>query len=399
MEVISEQGAMTGKRVLMVAACPFPARRGTPVRIERMAEALSSIGHEVHVATYHLGESAGPSGCRLHRIRKIGIYKDTGPGPSWRKLLLADPLLAAKVLSVARSARPHLIHAHHFEGVLAALPTARLLRIPLILDAHVLLEGELQYYRLGLPAPFTRFVSWLLDGALPRACSHVVAISPEIRDRLVGAHGLAPDAVTVVPNGVERPFFDGQPGIFPVGSGPRLVFAGNLAAYQGISHLLEALPHVVRDLPGARLVMVTEDDASGFLADARAAGVAGNVEVLPASLSRLPDILASADVLLNPRTECPGVPLKLLNYMASGRPIVSFDGSSRYLVDGQSGIIVSNGDIGAFAAGIVRAVTETAWSSAIGAAARDYAHSYLSWEAVGSALNTLYGRLAPVPSA
>lgn len=75
--------------------------------------------------------------------------------------------------------------------------------------------------------------------------------------------------------------------------------------------------------------------------------------IIPAELARLPSQLTSADVLVNPRTKCPGVPMKLLNYMASGAPIVSFEGSSRYLVDGQSGIVVPNEDVRSFAAGVL----------------------------------------------
>ncbi len=35
----------------MVAACPYPARRGTPIRIHRLAEAMAARGHRVHVVT------------------------------------------------------------------------------------------------------------------------------------------------------------------------------------------------------------------------------------------------------------------------------------------------------------------------------------------------------------
>lgn len=393
MEIDPGQQDVSCKRVLMVAACPFPARRGTPVRVERMAEELAALGHDVQVATYHLGDPVGPTGCKVQRIRNIGVYRDTAPGPSWRKLLLADPLLTAKVWSVARNFRPDVIHAHHFEGVLTALPAARGLGIPLVFDAHVLLEGELQYYKMGLPRPVIRLVSALLDGVLPRACSHVVAISPEIRDRLVDHHRVARAAVTVVPNGVEQNFFTGRRRALGEGGGPRLVFAGNLAAYQGVGYLLEALPHVIRRLSTARLVMVTEDNPDEFLAAAAEAGLADHVEVLAASLAELPDVLASADVLLNPRVECPGVPLKLLNYMASGRPIVTFEGSSRYLEDGKSALIVRNGDVEGFAAAILKAVDDTAWSDGIGSLARDYAQEHLSWKAAGVALGRVYARL------
>ncbi len=380
---------------MMVAACPFPARRGTPVRIERMAETLAAEGHELHIVTYHLGEPAGPIGCEVHRIRNIALYRDTSPGPSWRKLLLADPLLSAKVMSVARRVRPDVIHAHHFEGALAALPAAKSLRIPVVFDAHVLLGGELQYYVLGLPRPMVRLVARVLDGMLPRACDHVVAISSEIRDQLLALYGLNAGAVTVIPNGVEPELFSGRSGFFADDAHPRLVFSGNLAAYQGVKALPAVLREVLGQLPGARLVLVTSDDPAEILADARALGVHQHVDVVPANLATLADVLSSADVLLNPRTECPGVPLKLLNYMASGRPIVSFEGSSRYLVDNESGIVVQNDDIEAFAEGIVRAVREPAWGEELGARARAFARNNLSWNAACKQLNEVYEGLRP----
>lgn len=106
----------TRRRVLMVAACPFPARRGTPVRIERMAEALGRRGHEVHVATYHLGETEVNPHFTVHRIRDVPGYQTTAPGPNWRKLLLLDPRLQSLVYKLARTLRPDVIHAHHFGG-------------------------------------------------------------------------------------------------------------------------------------------------------------------------------------------------------------------------------------------------------------------------------------------
>ena len=55
-----------------------------------------------------------------------------------------------------------------------------------------------------------------------------------------------------------------------------------------------------------------------------------------------------------PRVECPGLPQKLLNYMAAGKAIVSFAGSAKLLEHEVTGLIVPNRDIAAFAKAIVR---------------------------------------------
>ena len=60
---------MSRLRVAVVAACPFPYPRGTPVRILRLSEEIAARGHEVHVVTYHLGAGEVSDPIHLHRIR------------------------------------------------------------------------------------------------------------------------------------------------------------------------------------------------------------------------------------------------------------------------------------------------------------------------------------------
>ena len=51
--------------------------------------------------------------------------------------------------------------------------------------------------------------------------------------------------------------------------------------------------------------------------------------ISPHTLKDLPSYLALADVCVVPRPECPGHPVKLLNYMLAGKPIVSFAGGAK----------------------------------------------------------------------
>src|SRR3954452_12570780 len=116
----------------MVAACPYPARRGTPIRIQRLAEGRAARGHQVHVVTYHYGTgNPGPT-LSVHRIPQIKSYQNLSPGPPYVKLALLDPLLAVKLGQVLRRHQVDSIHAPHFEALLGAA-AARLGRnIPLV---------------------------------------------------------------------------------------------------------------------------------------------------------------------------------------------------------------------------------------------------------------------------
>src|SRR5688500_16102663 len=148
-------------RIAMVAACPFPWPRGTPIRIHRLAEAVAQRGHEVHVATYHLGEDAGGAPFTVHRIRDVPAYRRAEPGPTARKLFHLDPLLAGLLRRLHERLRFDLVHAHHYEGLLVASHAVR--GTPIVYDAHTLLSGELPSYRLGLPRPLVRALAPYLD--------------------------------------------------------------------------------------------------------------------------------------------------------------------------------------------------------------------------------------------
>jgi len=87
-----------GFSVAVIAACPFPIRGGTPIRILRMAESLAARGHHVEVITYHLGQRVVDLPFAVHRIPRVPTYQRLKPGPSYQKLLLVDPLLAARWL-------------------------------------------------------------------------------------------------------------------------------------------------------------------------------------------------------------------------------------------------------------------------------------------------------------
>ena len=66
--------------------------------------------------------------------------------------------------------------------------------------------------------------------------------------------------------------------------------------------------------------------------DQRAAqqlGVAHAIEIIQDNFAALPARLAEASVALMPRVECPGLPQKLLNYMAAGKAVVAFAGSAK----------------------------------------------------------------------
>ena len=166
-----------------------------------------------------------------------------------------------------------MIHAHHFEGLLVSIPASVRYRIPLVFDAHVLLDGELEYYDMGMPSTGC--------AVAPRGCSTGRCRGwPITSSRFPKRSGNACTTstgcrwtrITVVGNGVERPFFEGRKGAYPADGMQRVVFAGNLASYQGVDLLLQAFVHVSRARQDVKLTMVTDSPTAEFAAAGPGAG-------------------------------------------------------------------------------------------------------------------------------
>ena len=380
-------------RIAVVAACPFPAPRGTPIRILRLAEALAHRGHDVSVVTYHLGDRAADLPFQVHRIARVPAYVKTSPGPSVRKIVQLDPMLALKLKSVIDAEPVDVIHAHHYEGLLAsswARPPC-----PIVYDAHTTLGSELPAYGRVLPNAAKRWAGGLLDWGLPRRAAHTVAVTPSIRDYLVNIGAVVNENVTVIGNGVELANFEHCDDTHNLDEQncKVLAYAGNLAPYQRVDLMLEAFACLRRLRQDVRLLIVTDSPFDGYTELADKLGVRDYLDVVSRPFAELPTSLAKAHVVINPRLECAGIPQKLLNYMAAAKPVVSFEGSAVCLRDGETGFRVEDGNVQAMADAANRLLNDAALAARIGNAAREQVREEFSWERAAIATERVYDRV------
>ena len=373
-------------RIAMVAACPFPWPRGTPIRIYRIAEAVAQRGHEVHVATYHLGEDVRNAPFHVHRIRDVPTYRRTDPGPTLRKLFQLDPMPVRLLRRLHDELHFDLVHAHHYEGLLVASHALR--RTPIVYDAHTLLSGELPTYRLGLPHRFVKAVAPHLDRRLPRRADRIIAVSETIRDTLVGLGASKLERLHVIPSGVERQRSPVEHGV--AADGRTVIFTGNLAPYQGVDLLLEAFAVLHARRPDVRLMIVTHSSFAPFEDLARRLGVRDSIELRPAAFPQESALLAAATVAVNPRVQCDGIPQKLLNYMAAGMPIATFEGSAGPLRHEVTGLRVPDGDTAAMADAVERLLTDRGLARRLGETAREEVRRDFSWAQIAARVEQVY---------
>ena len=361
----------------------------------RLAEALARRGHEIHVVTYHLGEGIWDPAVAVHRVRRLPTYQRYAPGPTWQKLLVLDPLLAARTAGLLRSRPIDVIHAHHAEGLLVALFARGWRRLPIVYDVHTILESELPQYPLGIGKWALARLGRALDRRLPRHASAVLAAHDDIRRRLTALDPALAARIAVGTNGVELEPFATEAGLAGArGSAARtLVYAGNLAPYQGIDLMLRAFAELRRRRTDVRLRVVSDSSFAPYQSLAAELGINQAIDLVSAPFEDVPRHLTDAAVALNPRVGCDGIPQKLLNYMAAGAPIVSFRSSAKHLVHGELGWVVEDGDVMAFAEGIDHLLSDSTLARRLGDNARAYAQATLTWERTAEQAEVVYRRI------
>ena len=392
-------------RILMVAACPFPWPRGTPIRIQRLAEALVQEGHKVDVVTYYLGESSDSLPFHVHRIANVFYYNRVSPGPSFTKLFVLDPMLVRCLLRVGKIDRYDIIHAHHIEGVITALTARALgLKLPVVYDAHTLVGSELLDYDLRIGSGLKQFIGDFLDHRFARLADSVIAVTDCIKAAFLERNSQLTNRIYVISNGIEDDFiqranqarrdFDAsvtekELTLVRV-KAPVFMFAGNTAAYQGIDLMLKAFALVLQQIPGARLMILTNESFAEYQLQLESMGIVDSLSISNVDVDELPDKLVQADVLLNPRTRCAGIPQKLLNYMAAGRPVVSFSGSAKIITDRVDGLVVKNGDTRAFADAMLELVNNRELGKKLSEVALKLVMARYSWSSAAKKTEGVY---------
>jgi glycosyltransferase involved in cell wall biosynthesis len=337
-----------------VLTTSYPRHRGDVAGrfVEAAVERLRVAGVEVSVVSPaqfpHFGLAFG-----------AGIVGNVRRRP-W--LALAVPLFLAAFLHAARRAArdADLVHAHWLPSAAVGLLTGR----PVIAQVW------------GTDVELARRVPWLARPVLRRA-RLVIAPSTMLADEV---RRLGATDIRVIPGGVDVP---DDPGTED--EPPFVLYAGRLSPEKGILELVEASD-------GIPLVVVGD----GPLRD-RVPGAQGFV-----THDELLRLYGRAAVVAVP-SHREGFGVVCAEAMAHARPVVAgaVGGLLDLVVDGETGVHVPPGDVGALRAALQRLLRDPELRRRLGAAGRDRVRERFSWEAVTASTIGAYeevtGRTAPVP--
>ena len=388
-------------RILMIAPEPFFEPRGTPFSEYHRIRALLDLGHTVDLVTYPFGQAVSLPGLRVFRCLRPPLVRQVKIGPSLAKVPL-DLALTLTVMRRALAERYDAIHSHE-EGAAIGIVLSGLLGIPHVYDMHSSLPQQLSNFAYSR----SRMLRWVFDRFERAAVRHskvVIVICPELR-RLVQAlePGAEPVLIENAPGADDGA--DGTPAaaraVWGVGgSTPLVVYTGTFEAYQGLDLLFAAAALVRASRPDARFLLAggRPDQVAAARRDASAAGVGDTVIFTGERPStEIPAILGAAAVLVSPRSRGTNTPLKIYQYLRSGRAIVATRLLTHTQVLDDTVAILTGVSPREFADGILAALADPAMAAAVGGRAAELAATKYSYDAYLERTREVVARVTSAP--
>src|SRR5262245_33104140 len=322
-------------RVLMVCPRYLPEVGGTEMHVREVTRRLSALGSfEITV----LATDRSRLLPRREVIEGIPVLRV----PAWPRG--RDYYLAPGIGAVIKQGSWDLVHCQgiHTPVPLLAMIAARRADLPYLVTFHT--GGHSSRLRNAM-----RTTQWRLAGPLLRNAVSLVAVSRFEAVTLARQARLGDKQVIVIRNGGALP--PPRPGTAAVPG--RIVSSGRLERYKGHHRVIEALPHVMREIPEAHLLILGSGPYERNLYQlARHLGVSDRVtikHVAPADRQGMATTLAESSVVAA-LSDYEAHPVAVMEALCVGRPVVGYD-------------VAGIGEL--FAAGWIRGVPRGAPAAAV----------------------------------
>jgi len=359
-------------KILMISPQPFFEPRGTPISVYQRLEALSALGFEIDLLTYHVGKDVEFPNVKIHRVRKIKMIEHVRVGPSRAKMFL-DVLVFLKAIRMLLGKRYDVIHSHE-EAAFFSMFLAWIFRTRHLYDMHSVLSKQLSNFNYGNKPIFIRIFEFL-ERMVLKTCNAVITVGSDLEEyvrsvdsniRVVTIENIALHAwkTQVQPNQVEQLKTKlNLNGRLPI------VYTGTYERYQGLDMALASIKTVAKHYPNVIFVFVGAKNrqAKEYTVIARNLGLQDHtlfLDVVSPEESMV--FLAYGSVLISPRLDGTTTPLKIYSYLHAEKPIVATDipAHTQVLTSETAILVEPNED--AFAEGVLRVLNDPKLAEQLG---------------------------------
>lgn len=364
--------------------------------VHALAETQAARGDDVVVITQ--SEPGYPHDEVVGGVRVIRVERDAPYVPDWHSRFIEwtfgfNVAVARAGIALAGEWRPDVVHGHDWLVGQAAVLVCESMQLPFVLTVHATESGRMGGVLLSDQ-------SWAIDSTeqwTVGLADAVIVCSDYMRDEVIGLFEPDPDAVTVIPNGIDPQDWtttDSRRRAMRRRYGtPLVVFAGRLEAEKGAQTLIDAMPALRAEVPDAQAVIIgtggTEADLRARVRRRRLTDVvhfAGYV-----SDADLRATVAAADVAVVPSLYEP-FGFVALEAMALGAPLVAAGtgGLAEIVEADRTGWLFAPGDPAALASVLAGVLADRTEARARVTAARESLTRRFGWPGIADRTDSVY---------
>ena len=394
---------------MLVENATYPADE----RVRHEAGALLSAGYRVTVIS--------PTGSRIKLFHEVidgvGVYRF--PHPPYAHGLLGYALEYGYAMAAIFLLSLYVLAVEGFDIVHAAHPPDtfvflgafyRLLGKKYVMDHHDL-APELYYYaRFGGQSNqvIHRLMLWLEKKSFDWA-DYVISTNESYKKIALERGGVESQKISIVRNGPDLDELSSTERNESLKQGGRLIigYVGVMGTQDGVDNLMHAIKMIVHDFNRKDLLCVVLGTGSA-LDGLKKLAIELNIAPYVVFTGWIGDhlevnrYLNTMDVCVAPEPSDPyndrSTAAKVMEYMAAGKPVVSFDLPEHRVTAGPAGLYAHPGDVRDYAQKIIALMDDPGRREVLGAQGRTRVLDNLAWSHQAKNLIEAYGRLTSLTS-
>ncbi len=359
-------------------------KTGDSIHVRELATSLAEIGNEVYLITAHIDD-----GYNLVWAKKIPnlrlFFNKTGQR-------FRDISTFIYCIKIAKKYHAQTIYERRTSPKIG-FALSKLLRIPLVVEINELIEEEIRLIRKRRDEfPLITRLKKIFHRHFYRDAKKIVAVTESIKNDIQKSYILGEGQVVVIPNGANTNLFKPmnrdicKKDIGLDRNAKYICFTGNLAPWQGVRYMIEAMPLILDEMSNVIFLIVGGGYQKKTL-ERRAKELHIENQVIFTDWVEYEDVpkyINASDICVAPltigREKSGSSAIKIYEYLACGKPVIAFDVPNiEFLERYHCGIIVPRDDVPALARATLKLLRNSTLKSKMGETGKNIVIENYSW--------------------
>ena len=359
-------------------------RAGDAIHVKELASSLAKLGHKIVLIAADIENKISS----LQWARNNDVHLHFNP----HKQGLNDLSTIFYCIDVAHEHQIQIIYERRMSPKISYI-LSKLLKIPNVIEINALVEDE-----IALQGNVNDGLAWVKSlkesfrGLFLKNGDMIVTVTDNIKDKIQKQFDLSHERIRTIPNGANTELFaslnqdECRRDLNLDKYSLNICFTGNLAPWQGVEFMIEAMPLVLKKIPNVGFIVVGVGDCLEELKKkVKELGIANNVIFTGwVDYQEVPRYINTSDICVAPltigRERSGSSAIKIYEYMACGKPVVASNVPDlEFLQDSGSGILFPRDNVHKLAEATIKLLENPQLRLKMGRTARKVALQKYSW--------------------